>query len=129
MTYEQLMRWRAAVGAMPPSNDEYVKGIRAAGGALADRVETLEAMLDHLEATAEASEKRIADVYDLIYKTRELIRARLQPGSEDFRPEFKMLQDAIYGLGGRVNVAGSVRAARESPTALAPIEAQRGEDE
>jgi len=89
---------------------------RDAGNQMCDRLEAeivgRAAMLDHLETVADASEKRIADVYDLIYKTRELIRARLQPGSEEFRPEFRMLQDAIYGLGGRTSVVGSIHAAR-----------------
>lgn len=91
---------------------------REAGNQMCDRLEAeivgRAAMLDHFEAVADASEKRIAAVYDLIYKTRELIRARLQPGSEDFRPEFKMLQDAIYGLSGRTSVVGSIRAARSN---------------
>lgn len=91
---------------------------REAGNQMCDRLEAeivgRAAMLDHLEAVADASEERIAAVYDLIYKTRELIRARLQPGSEDFRPEFKMLQDAIYGLGGRTSVVWSIRAARSN---------------
>ncbi len=60
---------------------------------------------------ADKSEDHIAKVYDLLYRLRETLRLRLEPESEDLREEYRMANDALYGLGGRVNAGGAIRAA------------------
>lgn len=69
-----------------------------------------------IEPVAEASEERLAKVYDAVVKARDLLHPWLEPGSaqgDALQQAFQLLQDAKYGLGGRTNVAGSIRAARE----------------
>ena len=70
--------------------------------------------LETLLPTADASECRLAEVYQVVVKARDLIHPWLEPGSaqgDALQAAFQHLQDAKYGLGGRTNVAGSIRSA------------------
>lgn len=92
------------------------------------RAVALEAALDKAHEAAEISECRIAEVYDRIVKARDLIRAQLSPGRDDFaRAAFNLLQEAKYGLGGRTNVAASVAQLKRSATAGAEANSGQGE--
>jgi len=70
-----------------------------------------------MEPIADASEARIAEVYDKIVLARDKVRER--GGNSDV---FTLLQEAKYGLGGRTNVAGSIRSAREAARPASTIE-------
>lgn len=74
------------------------------------------AALAKAHEAAEVSECRIAEVYDRIVKARDIVRPWLEPGLEDFRDLFQLLQDAKYGLGGRTNVAGTIAALTRGET-------------
>lgn len=68
---------------------------------------TRAAMLRALDAVlpiADLSEARLAEVYDKVTTAREKIRER-----DDLRDVFQLLQEAKYGLGGRINVAATIR--------------------
>lgn len=77
---------------------------------LEEKTRNLSAALAKAHEAAEISECRIAEVYDRIVKARDIVRPWLEPGLEDFRDLFQLLQDAKYGLGGRTNVAGAIAA-------------------
>jgi len=88
--------------------------------------ERLREALTKAHEAAEVSECRIAEVYDRIVKARDIVRLRLEPGSDDLRDVFQFLQDAKYGLGGRTNVAGAIaelsRAAATSGASFVIVE-------
>lgn len=74
--------------------------------------------LDCLLPAAEASEARVAEVYDLIVQARDLLHSseHLTPAAGLSREAhtrvqdvFELLQKAKYGLGGRTNVAAQSR--------------------
>jgi hypothetical protein len=71
-------------------------------------IEALRSAMTKAHEAAEISECRIAEVYGRIVTARDLVRAWLEPGLDDFRDVFDLLQEAKYGLGGRTNVAGSI---------------------
>ena len=75
--------------------------------------------LEKIREAAAASEQRIAAVYDLIVKARDLLRSseHLSPAAGLSRQAYARVQDAYeavqtakYGLGGRTNVEGVIAA-------------------
>ncbi len=48
------------------------------------------------------NEDRIQKMHDWAEQLREMLRLRLEPGSENLRAEYKLANDLVYAFRGRV---------------------------
>ena len=99
----------------PHGNEEYELSEGEATKILMERENRASRLsLEAILLIANVSEDRLAKVYDAVTKARDLIHPWLESGSaqgEALQAAFQLLQDAKYGLGGRTNVAASIRVA------------------